>query len=398
MRRDWRKSSLGLLVILAFLLTLGTLFQDVRFDQSLARERTSLAHLEREIGALEVALADFRGAQTGYLTAGQSHDVSLRRAAELSQQIDAALGRLRESTTSPDARARYDAAQAALTTVTDFDKRARELAETDQRLLAADVLLVDSVEGHRGITGEIAAARQAENAAAEARFRRLSRLRFALNAAAMGIVLMVALYVGRPAKQPPVSEAASMAQMLRDLPPPVKPPAPAVRVAPPPPPPPPPTLAVNLGDAAELCVDLARVIDSRDVPGLLERVATVLDAKGVIIWTVESGSSTLRPSLTHGYSEKVLTRLGVLDVGADNVTSLAFRSMRPQTMTGAAPGASGAIAVPLMTATGCSGVLSAEVRENKPDPDRLALTKILAAQFATLIAPTEISAARAATN
>ncbi len=46
-------------------------------------------------------------------------------------------------------------------------------------------------------------------------------------------------------------------------------------------------------------------------------------------WPTGPGS-TLRPSLTHGYSDKVIAKLGVLDVAADNVTSLSFRSMRPQ--------------------------------------------------------------------
>lgn len=154
---------------------------------------------------------------------------------------------------------------------------------------------------------------------------------------------------------------------------------------------------VSLPDAADLCVDLARVMDSRDVPALLERLAQVIDAKGVIVWTVDSDGSVLRPSLAHGYPDKVLNRLGTLDVDADNVTSLAFRSVRPQTMAGASPGAAGAVAVPLVTSAGCSGVLAAELRDTQPAPERLALTRIVAAQFATLIAPSaELSGARAA--
>ncbi len=153
---------------------------------------------------------------------------------------------------------------------------------------------------------------------------------------------------------------------------------------------------LNLPDAAELCVDLARVMDSRDVPALLERVARVLDAKGVIVWMVDAAGGVLHPSLSHGYPEKVLNRLGTLEVDSDNVTSLAFRSVRPQMMAGASPGAAGAVAVPLVTAAGCSGVLAAELRDSKPAPELLALTRIVAAQFATLIAPAELNGARAA--
>ena len=95
----------------------------------------------------------------------------------------------------------------------------------------------------------------------------------------------------------------------------------------------------------------------------------------------------LQPMLTHGYSDKVLSRLGALAVDADNVTSLAFRSRRSQHVNGS--GTSGAIAIPLVTASGCTGVLAAEVKETKLAPEAIALARIIAAQFATIIAPVE---------
>jgi hypothetical protein len=49
-----------------------------------------------------------------------------------------------------------------------------------------------------------------------------------------------------------------------------------------------------------------------------------------------------------------------------------------------------------VTAAGCSGVLAAELRDSKPAPELLALTRIVAAQFATLIAPAELNTTRAA--
>jgi hypothetical protein len=390
MHGDWRKSSLGLLVVIAVLLTLGTIFQDYLFERSLTHERATLLATEREVGSLEVAVAELAGAQARYLTDGEAHDFSLRRGSEIAEAMGTSLTRLRESTRSQEARARYDAALTGLSSLSSLDRRARELVETDQRALAADVLFGNSLEASQGVRGELSAARAAEQTAADERFRRLSRLRFALTAFAMAAMLIAALYVGRPAKPPKPSEAATLAQMLRELPPPVRP---ASRVAPALPPPPPPVLSVNLPDTADLCVDLARVIDSRDVPALLERAASVLDAKGIILWIAEAGTTTLRPSISYGYSDKVLRRLGTLDVNDDNVTSLAFRSMSPQMMNGAAAGSSAAVTVPLVTATGCSGVLSAEIRECKPASDRLAVAKILAAQFAALIAPADAGSA-----
>jgi hypothetical protein len=65
-------------------------------------------------------------------------------------------------------------------------------------------------------------------------------------------------------------------------------------------------------------------------------------------------------------------------------------------VTGAGSSAAGAIAVPLVTANGCTGVLAAELRETKMVSDATALARIIAAQFATIIAPTPAVGARAA--
>ena len=226
-----------------------------------------------------------------------------------------------------------------------------------------------------------------------------------MNALALTWVLLVALYAGHLARRPGTSPAATMAQMIRELPPPVKPPV-AVRpsaAAPAPVPPvpaslptPPPPVPVPLGAAADLCVDLARLMDGRDLPALVERTVKVLQAKGVIIWSADRDTGTLRPWLAHGYGEKVLARLGTLDADADNVTSLAFRSACCQTMNGGTPDTAGAIAVPLITAAGCTGVLAVEVREARPTPDLTALATILGAQFAALIGPADQPAAHAA--
>jgi GAF domain-containing protein len=153
---------------------------------------------------------------------------------------------------------------------------------------------------------------------------------------------------------------------------------------------------VSLGDAADLCVDLARILDSRDITALLERAAGVLDAKGVIVWAADTSGSVLQPSLAYGYPQQVIMRLGSLGTDADNVTSLAFRMKRLQVLPGAGSGTSGAIAVPLVTAAGCVGVLSAETRDPRPNPDVVAVTKIIAAQFAALIGPAGQHDARAA--
>ena len=403
MPKDWRKRHLGLFALLAVLVIVGTLTLDFLLSRSIARDRASSAAIEREIGSLQVALADFRAAQASYLATGQGPDAWISRAASLSARLESGLTELRDAATAEDARSGYDAALTTLSVLVGLDKKSRNYLTGDQRFLAADVVFIESADSSQRLASELDGLRTAEAGRAEAAMAQMNWLRFGATTLAMGVVLAVALRVGKPAALPPASGAALTAQMIRDLPPPVKPATPLSRPAAPAPAssatPSSPSVtpaAVNLPDAAELCVDLARVIDSRDVPALLERAARVLDAKGVVVWMVDATGGSLRPTISHGYSEKVLSRLGTLEVDSDNVTSLAFRTVRPQVMPGASAGAAGAVAVPLVTAAGCSGVLAAELRETKPAPEALALTRILAAQFATLIAPAEFSPAQAA--
>lgn len=395
MQQDLRTRHLGLFVVLALLLAAGTLFQDLRFDRSLVVNRATAAALDRQCGSIEVALSDLRAAQAGYLATGQGPDFWMRRASDLFAQLESSLTTLRDGSTNGEARAHYESSLAALAGLSGIDKRAREQIQAEQPFLAADLIFVDSVDGSQRIRTELTAARDAEALAASTRMARTSQWRLGLSALALAGVFGLALFASRPARQAASSPAAATAQMLRDLPPPVKPATTAPRVGAVPAPPPAPAPTVSLPDAAELCVDLARVMDSRDVPALLERAATVLDAKGVIIWILDADGSVLRPSLTHGYSSRVLAKMGALDVAADNVTSLCFRSMRPQTMPAATPGSAGAVAVPLMTASGCSGVLAAETRESRPAPEAIAVARIIAAQFATFIVPNDAGRARA---
>jgi hypothetical protein len=211
----------------------------------------------------------------------------------------------------------------------------------------------------------------------------LRRWRFWTEAAALGGLLIAALLIlplGRTAARE--QEEPSIAPS----------PAPA---APAPTPEPAHVPRLDLAEAAQVCVDLARVLDGQDIPPLLARAARVLDAKGLVLWVTDSSGARLRPSLAHGYSDKVLQRLGPLQIDADNVTSLAFRSLQPQTLTDASTGAPSALAVPLITATGCIGVLAAEV-QGRTGHDAVPVARMFAAQLATLVAPEEAAGAERA--
>jgi hypothetical protein len=122
----------------------------------------------------------------------------------------------------------------------------------------------------------------------------------------------------------------------------------------------------------------------------------VLDAKGIMIWSVDSDEGLLRPSLSHGYSEKVTRKIRPLPMSDENITSQAMRSLQPQTLAGAGPGDSAAIAIPMIGSMGCVGVMAAEIRQSRPHNDVIALARIIAAQFTTLVAPADEALGRTA--
>ena len=226
----------------------------------------------------------------------------------------------------------------------------------------------------------------------QAEIARLAMWRSVTNVAAIVIVAGIALYLGWGALGPPKLVAPTTAQMFRELPPAVKGAGatPAGQAA--------PTVTApgvrspHLSATAELCVDLAKVMHAEEVPALLERTATILDAKGVVLWAADETGVLLAPSLAHGFSEKVMRSLRAVQVNADNVTSLAYRSLQPQALNGASVNDPAAIAIPLLTASGCVGVMSAELRHNRPPADLLPLARIIGAQFSTLIVPTAAGA------
>lgn len=143
----------------------------------------------------------------------------------------------------------------------------------------------------------------------------------------------------------------------------------------------------DLGKVASLCTELARVVDTRALPAVLEQTASVLDANGVVLWIADPDGRELNPILTHGYPSQLVTRLGTIPRDAPNATAAAFRTALLQTVH-ADSISNGAIAVPLVTPSGCVGVMAAEVRHGGEKQDaKLAAAAIVAAQLATLVGP-----------
>jgi hypothetical protein len=366
-----------LLLVLSIAVAGITLIQDFRFDLSLARDRAARLAVEHDVAAIETSLAAWRAAQAGYVATGQGPSFWVKRAADRSADIEATIIRLQAAAISDIAKAQYDLATSALGDLNGLDGRARDFATSDRRFEASDLIFTDSVGPLQRLTEALATAHDADAQVLDARLVRARWLRLGLNAlalACLGVAVFLFERRGRAADAAATDALAAVTAGQQDG---------IVAAARP--------ASVNLAAAAELCVDLGRVIDGREVAALFERIAPVLGAKGIVLWIADAGGSLLRPLLTLGYSERVIERLGTLQTDGDNVTSLAFRSMRSQAVNGAAPAAPGAIAVPLVTATGCIGVLSAEVSRTRPDHETLAVARMIAAQFAAIVAPATVS-------
>ena len=428
-----------LILLCLFLIAISTAaFLFWKGDTAAAAGALDARSFDSSARVAERAVVDLRAAQLGYAIAGQPADRSI---AKVAQQLDVArtnIQALRAMTKVADVTSALDAAGAALNEFTRSDKRAAEYARNDQRLLASDVVLGDGLERTETALAAIERARSAEAKAREAdisvyRSRQVFALAAGVAAAVLVVLLLVpvakpadmsaavAAHAGQSAapyrvdstsaasSDPPLAEgivslsrrdsmgeatvelaAGTGSEVFEAFEAPVeevsveevvvgsaRPPAIPVM----------PAQSTNFAGVAALCVDLARVVDTRSLPSLLDRTADILDASGIILWIADPDGRELNPIFAQGYSQQLVNRLGTIPRDAENATAAAFRTSLLQTVL-ADSISGGAIAAPLVTAGGCVGVMSAEVRHDSERQDeKLAAATIVAAQLATLVGP-----------
>jgi hypothetical protein len=147
--------------------------------------------------------------------------------------------------------------------------------------------------------------------------------------------------------------------------------------------------SLALRAAAELCTEFGRMHDLADLKTLLGRAARLLDASGLVVWLGNTTGADLRPVIAHGYSDQVLDLMRAVPRTADNAAAAAYRSSTLQ-IVASRPGQSlGAVVAPLLSADGCIGALTAEIRDgSEQSEDVQSLASIFAAQLAGVLAPT----------
>jgi hypothetical protein len=400
------RQGVRLALLIVFLAAMGAtayLFWMAERQSRLAE--TNLRAFDGSARAAESLVFDLRSAQQAYVAAGQGEDFWISRATALTGDLKSRVAWLK-SDAGPGSASAFDDALSALDDFEHMDLRARDYARSRQLLLASDLIFTAGLDLTRKMSDAIERGRAAEVAARDSvRAALQTREAFSLGAAAAAATLIVLLLM-------PTRRAEAVAEPAAHVVPPAAAPAPlpaddmslapdsvdtldndedwtpaVISIEPPPVPSAPPIPSVDLQAVATVCSDLARVVDTRALPALLERTAGLLDASGIILWIADPDGRELAPIVTHGYPSTLVARLGTIARDAENATAAAYRTSLLQTVT-ADSVSNGAIAAPLVTPAGCVGVMAAEVRHEAERQEAvLAAASIVAAQLAALVGP-----------
>jgi hypothetical protein len=363
---------------------------------------TSHARLDESRAAATRAAFDLRSAQQAYVAAAQNETFWFDKATSSVDALRSMLPALEAATTSVEARTALADAAASLEELEQRDRRIRGYVSSGQRLLASDIIFSDGVELvariNAGLDRAAAAASRETDAA---RRKAMQDQAVAAGAASAAAILALLLLTPVASSANTIESSAeskpshkSMVELdLRPTPNAREPrasakqipmktvPAAAPDVSAPSKPP------IELQALARVCTDLARLSDSTSISALLEQTAAALDASGIVLWVADGERRELTPVAAHGYAPSVLVRMGALRADAENATAAAFRTGLLQTVA-AGPQSSGAVAAPLVSPTGCVGVMTAEMRNNgEKNGARHAAASIVAAQLATIVGP-----------
>ncbi len=345
-----------------------------------------------------VAIADLRAAQQSYVAIGQGEDFWFARVTAIKQEIDDRIAALRAGARAAETATELDLATTALQEFMQMDLRARDLRRGRQLSQASDMVYADGLDLTKKAADAIERALTADTVARDAHSATEQQQQATTIGAAAAITLLTLLLLVpvQRAQPEPVAALPTAPSIVFEAPKPkshtvrVVPRAPVAEAPPPQPAPEPrpePRPGVDLDRVATLCRDLARVPDTQALPALLERTAAVLDASGLVVWIADPDGRELSPILIHGYPPKLATRLGTIAKDAGNLTASAFRTGLLQTVKGDAV-SDGAIAVPLVAASGCVGVMAAEMKNGgEQQGPVLAAASIVASQLATLVGP-----------
>ena len=274
------------------------------------------------------------------------------------------------------------------------ERRLRDHAVGGKPLMAADVAFGEAMphvdELERQVTdAQSAVSSTAENEVAALRDRQVMALAGALGSLLVAALALTPLPRARPFDAPAAAADVPPPGMASYIDVPLDPDASVVLPAPPPDAP-----HVDLLALAAVCGELAQLAHAEALPPVLERVAAVLGAQGVMVWLGDAERRHLHAVAAAGYDARLLDRLGPVDVADDNPTARAFTTGQP-ILAAAGAARPATVSVPIAGASGVCGVLSAELIRGDAAAAgaSAAAARVVAAQLAALVAPPDVAAA-----
>ena len=364
--RGWR--FLVLVVMLAS--GAGAAWSSWDTSRQIAELDRSQRDLSDRVDRLVATLDTVSMAQQAYVTPSPGQDPA--RVIELIGQIRTDTDALRSHLRSIESGRAVQSVASAAATLNDIETRAQEHVRSGQDFMAADLIFSDGRAADDAIASGLRTIRAGEiDAYTTARADALDVLWTIDGAVALVWVIGALLLVRVPApavREEPMSIAPSpsiltAAEPALDLP---------LHPGP------------DLQAAADVCTAIGRLASADELPHLLQRVGTVLDASGVVIWM--AAGEELFAAAAFGYPPQVIQKLGPINRSAINATAAAWRSGTLQAVSGSFE-ARGALAAPMLGPDRCVGVLAVEVGGGYDgDAARRAVAMMFAAQFAAALA------------
>jgi hypothetical protein len=353
----------------------------IRTERQIGERASALRAFDRHAREAADALAEARVAQHAYVAAGQGEAFWMSKVTAATELVNAALAALRQAATA-SGRTAIDEATETASEFDDIDRRVREYMTSGQPLMAGDVIFSEGSDAAATASRQVETARLAEHQAADrdlTEMRRQEAITIGSAAAVCALIVLLLIPIRRP---PTVTDTSKSASSLSITSSPVAvPAAPADTTS--------PTAGKLFRAAADLATDFGRVRDLDELTRILSRAADLLDASGVMVWMGTATGGDLRPVLAHGYSNEMIARIPPVPRSADNAAAAAYRSGILQIVLARPGNSSGAVVAPILSADGCIGALSAEIRGGGETSELVqALAAIFASHLAVVLATT----------
>jgi hypothetical protein len=357
-----------------------------QIEQTIAERREALRAFDAQARGTVDRLADLRAGQQAYVAAGQGVGFWMPKVAALGEAVAQSVDQLRSRAVSGESRAALMEAGAAITELGNVDRRARDYLDSDQHLMAADVVFAEATPIAAGAALQVEGARQTEYGAFAAFESTRRRQQMLVAAAATGVGALALAFLAfvpagandEPLKErvePAVSTPTQGSELgLRDALPEAAPAKAATG------------RHELLRQAAAICTEFSRVNDADELEKLLAKAADAMDARGIIVWQGDTAGSDLRPIMAYGYTPQTLARMPIVPRSAGNATASAYRSAQMQIVRSRPGASSGAVAAPMLSQAGCVGALTAEINGGGEESDAIqSLAAIFAAQLANVV-------------